>query len=472
MIAESDVDGAEDYDFEDSGYQYKNTGSNTVSVVGYSGDSTEILIPTEVENGGITYTVTKIGDSAFLSKTRITTVTIPDSVTSIGMSAFQGCTNLASVSISESVETIDYGVFQKCRNLTSVEIPNTVKSIGERAFCDCGLTSIFFGTGITTIDNKAFGICTGFLATNVTPTTFEDEDGNVLNVSNVTDFKGKMFRGSIMKMTQTSEHTLTFKDGDYVVEKRYYSGDRITAPTLTKEGYTFGSWRTDDGEVFDPDTEVMPQEDLTLNATWVVNRYLIELPASADLTVFDANGQSIMNGDEVAYDTELTVEAAERKGYTSKVFLNSEELTGGTFTVGLVNVLTVEYFPESCTVTFDSGLTVRKDGNEIASGAPVDYGTELTVEATEKTGCTSKVFLNGEELTGGTFVVGLVNVLTVEYKAVPSSSDDDDDGSYQPWIVNPVAANSEVGTYDVIVVAVAAVAALFMALGAMVLRDR
>ena len=57
----------------------------------YRGD---ITIPKTVSNGGKTYSVTKIGDSAFKDCTNLTSVTIPDGVTTIHMNAFRGCTSL------------------------------------------------------------------------------------------------------------------------------------------------------------------------------------------------------------------------------------------------------------------------------------------------------------------------------------------------------------------------------------------
>ena len=50
--------------------------------------------------------VTKIGDSAFIGCTGLTSITIPDSITSIGTSAFWNCTGLTSITIPESVTNI------------------------------------------------------------------------------------------------------------------------------------------------------------------------------------------------------------------------------------------------------------------------------------------------------------------------------------------------------------------------------
>ena len=100
----------------DDGFYYEENKDGGITITGYTGDETELVIPGEIDGKG----VTSIGDNAFRDCSSLTSIKIPAGVTSIGVSAFEEC----------------YG-------LTSIEIPAGVTSIGEYAFKDCnGLTSI------------------------------------------------------------------------------------------------------------------------------------------------------------------------------------------------------------------------------------------------------------------------------------------------------------------------------------------
>ena len=61
--------GANAYDFESNGIYYNITGTNTVEVTTksqYGGNySGALTVPSTVTNGGKTYTVTRVGKSAF-----------------------------------------------------------------------------------------------------------------------------------------------------------------------------------------------------------------------------------------------------------------------------------------------------------------------------------------------------------------------------------------------------------------------
>ena len=194
------------YDFKSGDLYYNITSSSepyTVEVTylydwsetNYS-SLTSVVIPESVTRNGTIYSVTSIGNNAFLYCQGLTSITIPHSVTSIGEMAFFSCPSLTSITIPESITSIGKEAFAYCRNmksvvwnaincadfsysslegpfgdqrynsaitsftfgdsvqhipaylcygmtkLTSVTLPNSVTSVGTQAFYECtGLTS-------------------------------------------------------------------------------------------------------------------------------------------------------------------------------------------------------------------------------------------------------------------------------------------------------------------------------------------
>ena len=86
------------------------TATVTYGGVEYLGD---IVIPESITFENSKYSVTSIGDNAFVDCSRLTSVTIPNSVTSIGWSAFSDCSRLTSVTIPNSETKYWMGNFRR-----------------------------------------------------------------------------------------------------------------------------------------------------------------------------------------------------------------------------------------------------------------------------------------------------------------------------------------------------------------------
>jgi hypothetical protein len=102
-----------------------NRNGATATLVGYNGKSTEVEIPSLVENARII----EIGKTAFAGK-YLTDVYIPESVAIIGDAAFSA------------------------NQLTSIELPGSVLTIGYQAFAGNMLTSIVIGTDVSLADDS------------------------------------------------------------------------------------------------------------------------------------------------------------------------------------------------------------------------------------------------------------------------------------------------------------------------------
>ena len=170
---------AQQYDFKVGQLYYKITDATNheVAVVpekssypyyNYSKPTGAIAIPATVANGGNTYSVTSIGQSAFSYCSGLTSINIPSSITSIGRNAFSGCSGLTSINIPNSITSIGQSAFSYCSGLTSINIPSSVTSIGESAFYGCtSLTSINIPSSVTSIGESAFYGCTSLTSINI-----------------------------------------------------------------------------------------------------------------------------------------------------------------------------------------------------------------------------------------------------------------------------------------------------------------
>ena len=160
-IAVENADGVTIY------YNYINDGTElevTYETTSFSSYSGSVVIPEEITYMNNTLKVTSIGGYAFFKCKKMTSVTIPNSVTSIAERAFQYCSGLTSITIPNSVTSIEKYAFAMC-NMPSITVPSSVTSIGGSAFRDSGLTSVTIGAG--SIGEEAFSHCV-----NLTSVTF------------------------------------------------------------------------------------------------------------------------------------------------------------------------------------------------------------------------------------------------------------------------------------------------------------
>ena len=91
------------------GYVIEDDG--TVTIVGGSDVTGDVVIGETVVIEGKTYQVTGIGDNAFNGNTAITSITIPDGINTIGAGAFDGCSQLTTIIIGKGVTAIGEKAF-------------------------------------------------------------------------------------------------------------------------------------------------------------------------------------------------------------------------------------------------------------------------------------------------------------------------------------------------------------------------
>ena len=157
---------------DDQGLTYTlNAADHTATVANYDNSTPDgvIDIPDTVTSGGQTYTVTAIGEYAFIPSRKITNVSsvfIPATVTSIGRFAFRCCKFLATVTFAEGSQLKSIGVsaFSGTNpahpRFKEIQIPNSVETIGTNAFQNCqDLESITLPASLKTIQSYVFDGC-------------------------------------------------------------------------------------------------------------------------------------------------------------------------------------------------------------------------------------------------------------------------------------------------------------------------
>ncbi len=82
---------------------------------------------------------------------------IIEGATEIGEDAFRSCPKLSSVSLPETLEYIFDSAFAACSSLTSVKLPESLLMLDDRAFSECtALTQINFPSGLRYMGNNIF----------------------------------------------------------------------------------------------------------------------------------------------------------------------------------------------------------------------------------------------------------------------------------------------------------------------------
>lgn len=135
-------------------FEISPTSANEVKIADYNiANGLNLTIPSSVSSVAQTYSVTKIGNEAFMGD-GLTGVTIPNTITEIGISSFN-TNNLTNVTIPDSVTIINSQAFVT-NAINDLSLGDNVSTIGLGAFAANQLTTLTIPSSVTNIGLLAF----------------------------------------------------------------------------------------------------------------------------------------------------------------------------------------------------------------------------------------------------------------------------------------------------------------------------
>ena len=149
---------ADHYGTTPDGIRYHFSEGDDVWIVGYTGNSGDVVIPEYIEGSP----VVGIVEEAFKNCTSLKSIKISKTVKNVDEYAFAGCANLESVEFPNSVKRtrISDDAFRDCPKLKSVKLPEGLETLGQHGFMNCSsLTAIEIPDSVTEFCTKIFDYC-------------------------------------------------------------------------------------------------------------------------------------------------------------------------------------------------------------------------------------------------------------------------------------------------------------------------
>lgn len=275
--------------------------------------------------------VTSIGSYAFYKCKNLTTIVLPENLSNISSLAFAGCEQLTDVyCYAENVPIAVANTFSESNiEYATLHVPVSAlksykniapwNSFGKLEAMSIAVTSITLSASSATLtEGDTLAITATVLPNNAADKSviWSSSNSNVATVDNAgkataiapgtatitaTANDSSGVRASCEVTVTPASYVITYLiDGDVFATDTVVRGTPISMVIEPqKEGYTFSGW----GEV----PEIMPAHDVTLNATFIPNKYLVTFKI----------GDEVVAADSLEYKSAIIApEAPEKEGYT------------------------------------------------------------------------------------------------------------------------------------------------------------
>ena len=104
------------------------------------------------------YSITAVGEKAYIGSIALEKITIPSNVETLGKQAFMSCNELCEIVFEDGITVISDDCFFSCPKLVSVKFPDTLETIGSEAFFGCPELDVTIPDSVTSIGTDAFGM--------------------------------------------------------------------------------------------------------------------------------------------------------------------------------------------------------------------------------------------------------------------------------------------------------------------------
>lgn len=115
----------------------------TATLTGYTSGLTNVKVPAQVTDGGITYSVVTLSETAFTNCATLTTLSIPATVDSIAYGSFNGCTALKNLTFEDGDATLSIGYKYNSDG-------------GVPVFSSCPLEKLYLGRNLIFVKEKSW----------------------------------------------------------------------------------------------------------------------------------------------------------------------------------------------------------------------------------------------------------------------------------------------------------------------------
>ncbi|MCM3174086.1 leucine-rich repeat protein [Paenibacillus sp. MER 99-2] len=375
--------------------EFTYTESNSMATItGYTGSSSDIIIPDEIDG----YPVTAIGNEAFRSK-RLTSVTIPEGVLSIGSSAFHS-NNLTSVTIPNSITSISDRVFAS-NNIVDLVIPDSVTSIGDYAFSSNNLSNVTLSNHVALIGTGAFfynnltSIILPSGLTSLSPSVFmSNKLTNVVIPDGVTSIGNGAFHSNELISVTIPDSVTTIKEDAFSqnklvnvsipnsvtsIERDAFSYNKLVNVTIPNGVTSIASGVFSSNEL----TSITLPDHLTVigynafNSNKLTNVTIPASVTSIDSYAFASNSLNTITFEGSLPSLDASVVASQTKpNYTFENWYSDETLQAAWDFTNSIDPNTTfysKYIPDKLTVSFNSN-----GGSQVADLADITYDTTIT----------------------------------------------------------------------------------------------